>query len=227
MSYAPHMMFSAGPAWLSLDVATLVVVVANVLGAVMVLPQATRSLVHREVAGVSGSWAAVSAAFNAWWVVYAIGVDSWAIIPATAIGVAAYGAVMWALLRHGAESTRRTIATFVVAGGLGIVVPLPALLLGGWVTVGVVLGLLYGAQLSPAVVSAWRNRDLSGVSSATWLFAWLEAALWGYHGVRVGDRGLVILAITGTVMSTAVLVRLVMVRRPALGGRRRLRPGLV
>jgi hypothetical protein len=51
------------------------------------------------------------------------------------------------------------------------------------------------------------------VSSATWIIAFVEAALWGVYGLGRADAGLLSLAASGMFMASLVLIRLV-VRRP-------------
>lgn len=192
---------------------TLVVIAATALGGAMAVPQAWKVLRTRSTQGVSGVWAAVSLTVNVWWGAYAFGVDDIAIFPVAAISVMAYLVIAVAIVRFGDDAPGRLLAA-MAAGSIGIAaVPLVALALGGWSAAGVVLGMLYGVQLSPAVVAVYRAADVSGVSAATWVLALAEAVLWGMYGFARIDHGIVALAITGTAASTLVLARL-FVRRP-------------
>lgn len=199
---------------MQLSLSLFAVVVANVLGSVMALPQAARLLRLRRTDGVSPAWAAMSATINAGWVVYAVGVREWPIIPAGAVSVGAYLVIAYCLVRYSTRS-----AWSVVGSMLGVtvalsLVPLAAYLVSGWAALGVALGALYGVQLSPAVVTVYRALDVSGVSTATWMIAWAEAVLWGVYGFPRADAGLIALAATGTFMSTLVLLRLFLRRPP-------------
>lgn len=187
-----------------------VVVAASVLGAGMALPQAWRIIRTGTVHGVSPTWAAMSAAVNAWWVVYGLGVDEISIVPVSIISAIAYLAIACALVRFGAS---RLVLRRLALGSLVALVPLPVLLLDGWTSAGLVLGAIYAVQLSPAVRAVYRSSDISGVSAATWGLAWLEAMLWGVYAMPRRDLGLLALAATGLLMSSLVLVRL-FVRRP-------------
>ena len=195
-----------------IDLLTFVVVVANVLGGAMALPQAAKLVRSRRVDGVSVTWAGVSATVNAWWAIYGVGVGDLGIVPVSVVSVMAYLAIVVALFRFGAASHPRIIATMAASSAAAALVPALALALDGWATAGVTLGALYGVQLSPAVVAVYRAPDVSGVSTATWGIAFAEAALWGVYGVARLDAGLVTLAATGLFMSTLVLLRL-LVRR--------------
>lgn len=191
----------------------LVVIVANVLGAAMALPQAAKLHQRQRVDGVSPSWAAISATVNGWWAVYGIGVGDLGIVPVSVVSVMAYLAIAISLVRFGRGSAWRTSGAMVATAVAIGVVPAIAVATAGWTTAGVVLGLLYGIQLSPAVVTVYRAADVSGVSAATWLLAFFEAILWGVYGLARVDAGLLSLALAGVAMSGLVLARL-FVRRP-------------
>jgi uncharacterized protein with PQ loop repeat len=187
-----------------LDPETVIVILANAIGAMMAIPQAVRVIRTRRVEGVSLTWAAMSVVNNAWWVIYAVGVGNLAIIPVAAISIAGYLVIITGLVILG--GARQPL----VALGASLVialVPLAALQLGGWAAAGVVLGLLYAVQLAPAVSSAVRNTDLTGVSAGTWIVAFVEAALWGIYGTGRADLGLMSMAVTGVLMSSVVLIR--------------------
>lgn len=198
---------------MSVNTLTLVVIAANALGAAMAVPQAAKILRERSADGVSVTWAAISATVNGWWGVYALGVGDWSILPVSIVSVLAYLVITVCIVQYSpspAWPLLRPAAVATIAIGI---VPLVAVTLDGWVTAGIVLGALYGIQLSPAVITVYRSVDVSGVSPATWVMAFGEAVLWGCYGFANIDVGLITLAATGSFMSTLVLVRL-FVRRP-------------
>lgn len=198
---------------MSLQPLTVVVIVANVLGGAMALPQALKIARSRRVHGVSSVWAGISAAVNAWWAVYGVAVGEWSIVPVSVISVMAYLAIAGAIVRFGDAPRRRSLTTVIASGAAVGLIPLAAVAIGGWSIAGVALGALYGVQLSPAVVAAYRAPDVSGVSGATWVIAAVEAVLWGVYGLARVDAGLLTLAVTGVFMSTLVLLRLLARRR--------------
>ncbi len=63
-------------------------------------------------------------------------------------------------------------------------------------------------NLLPAVVASLRTSALSGVSSATWIIALVEAALWLVYGVGVGDLALTLAGVVGAMMASVILARL-------------------
>jgi len=203
-------------------VLNLLIVIATVLGSSMAFPQARRISRTRRVDGVSAAWIGVSLALNAWWLVYGFAVGVWAIVPVSALSLVLYGVMAWFYV---ASVGRRSFHGLTLGFfGLGMI-PLPFLVVGGWSFAGVAVGLCYGVQLLPAVVAACRTSDLGGVSSATWLIAWAEAALWLAYGFGVDDMALTLAGLVGVMMASVILSRLAITgHRPflALDPRRRL-----
>ncbi len=181
------------------------VMLANVLGVGMVVPQAVR--LHRaQVAdGVSAAWVGVSLATNAWWLSYGIQGRLWGLLPVSVGALAVYAFIARQLRSlAGPQAFGSLIGS---AGGLSLVV-LAALAMAGWSAVGLTLGLAYGLQFAPAVVSAMRSATVAGVSLATWIMATAEAAIWIVYGLAVSDPALVIGGVAGTLMASVVVARL-------------------
>jgi uncharacterized protein with PQ loop repeat len=183
----------------------LLVVVATVLGSWMAFPQARRLAKTRRVDGVSPVWIGVSLAINGWWLTYGLAAGVWALVPVSAISLVLYASMAVVYFR---AAGRPAVTPF--AGGFFLLgmIPLPFLLVGGWNLAAVAVGLCYGVQLLPAVVSACRTRDLLGVSAPTWLIAFVESALWLVYGIGVADTALTLAGIVGVAMSSVILVRL-------------------
>ncbi len=179
-------------------------VVANVLGATMALPQAIRLLRTGRCDGVSGGWAGLSLAMNLWWLSYGLASGLWSLVPVSAVAAALYVviAVTWTRLR-GRIALREVALGFAVG-----LFPVPFLVVGGWSLAGLAIGVGYGVQLAPAVVATYRTRTLHGVAAGTWLMAWTEAAIWLVYGVTLADGALLIGGASGVALSTAVLARL-------------------
>ncbi len=201
---------------------TFLVVAATILGSWMAFPQARRIARTRRVDGVSATWIGVSLAINGWWLTYGLVVGVWALVPVSVISLLLYGVMAWFFARSVGS---RALPGFVV-GVLGLgMVPLPFLVVGGWELAGVAIGLSYGVQLLPAVVASLRTSLLSGVSSATWIIALAEAALWLVYGLSVGDIALTLAGVVGVAMASVILARLAVTgHRPfvVLDPRRRL-----
>lgn len=192
---------------------TLVVVSANVFGVAMAVPQAHKILRSRRVDGVSLTWATASGVVNAWWGAYGLGVGDVGILPVSIVSVMAYVLIGVSVVRYSPTRAAELLRPALATGAAMTAVPLVTLVIEGWVATGVVLGALYGVQLSPAVIAVYRSADVSGVSLSTWVFAFAEAVLWGVYGVAGLDAGLIALAFAGTTMSALVLARLFVRRR--------------
>ncbi len=181
------------------------VISATVLGSGMALPQARQLARTRRTDGVSPTWVGVSMALNGWWLAYGVAASVWALVPVSAISFVLYASMAGLFVRTGGPTSRRGLLLGAV--GLGMV-PLPFLVIGGWETAGLAVGLCYGLQLLPAVIAVLRTRALTGVSAATWLIAWVESMLWLVYGLGVADPALIVAGTIGVVMSSVIVVRL-------------------
>jgi uncharacterized protein with PQ loop repeat len=200
----------------------LIVVAATLLGSWMAFPQARRIARTRRVDGVSSTWIGVSLAINGWWLTYGLVVGVWALVPVSMVSLLLYGVMGWYYVRSVGRPALPGLALGVF--GLGMV-PLPFLFVGGWALAGVAVGLSYGVQLLPAVVASLRTSVLSGVSSATWIIAFVEAALWLVYGLGVGDLALTLAGAVGMAFAAIIVTRLAVTgNRPfvVLRPRRRL-----
>jgi uncharacterized protein with PQ loop repeat len=201
---------------------TLIVVIATVLGSWMAFPQARRIARTRRVDGVSSAWIGESLAINGWWLTYGLVVGVWALVPVSIVSLLLYGVMGWFFVRSVGRPALPGLALGVF--GLGMV-PLPFLIVGGWGLAGVAVGLSYGVQLLPAVVASLRTSVLTGVSSATWIIAFVEAALWLVYGLGVGDVALTLAGAVGMACASVIVARLAVTgHRPfvVLRPRRRL-----
>lgn len=183
----------------------LLLIVANVMGTGMIVPQVVR-LRRRGVGdGVSGIWVGVGVALNSWWVLYAVQAPVWGILPVSVAGVSLYSVL--ALLYSEIVGRRAYRSLALGAFGLGMV-PLPFLVVQGWSAAGLAIGLSYGLQFGPAAISAIRSVDVAGISTTTWVMAWIEAAIWLVYGAAIGDPALLVGGGGGALMALIILVRL-------------------
>ena len=186
-------------------VMTAIVASANVLGAGMAFPQAHKLVRTRRLGGLSPIWVGISVAMNAWWLSYGISTGLWALVPVSIVSLALYLTIAAVMLKTAGRRMAPALVVGMVALGS---MPVPALLLGGWVVAGVVIGLGYGAQLAPAVVASYRTDRLDGVASGTWLLALAEAMLWLVYGIHAGDVALLFGGGAGVAMASLILGRL-------------------
>lgn len=183
----------------------VVVLVANVLGAGMAYPQARKLIRTGRTDGVSTVWVGISMAMNAWWLVYGVVMEVWALVPVSSVSLLLYSTIGVVMLRSVGPSALRGIGLGIA--GLGLL-PVPFLLAGGWALAGGVIGLGYGVQLAPAVITAFRTSELGGVAAGTWVLALVEAALWLLYGSYVADSALLAGGGIGIGMASLILGRL-------------------
>lgn len=192
-------------------VLNLVAVAASVIGAGMALPQAISLFTTRRTDGVSPMWIGVSLAINAWWAAYALAASVTVLLPVAVASFVLYAAIGVIFVRAERDAGRRlapTIRSMAIGAfalGLG---PLPGLVIGGWHTAGIAIGLCYGVQLLPAVIATFRTRELSGVSNGTWILSFVEGLLWLIYGVVIVDGALIAGGVTGVLMAGIILARL-------------------
>jgi uncharacterized protein with PQ loop repeat len=190
------------------------VVAATLLGSGMAFPQARRMFVTRRIEGVSAAWVGVSIALNTWWLVYGIAQQVWALVPVSGVSLMLYLSIA-AMYLHSSDRSSDSSSSLGTMVGWGIAlgaVPLLFLITGGWPVAGVVVGLCYGLQLLPAVVTAYRGDDLGGISAGTWVIGLAEAMLWLVYGLGVTDVALIAGGASGAVMASLILARLATAR---------------
>jgi hypothetical protein len=133
----------------------------------------------------------------------------WGILPVSIAAAALYLVMASQYLGLlGRPGLRPLLAGLFLLG----LVPMPFLAVGGWAIAGLVVGLAYAIQFSPAALAALRSDELSGVSSVTWSMAWVEAVIWVIYGLSTGDAALLVGGTGGTLAATVILVRLAVVR---------------
>lgn len=189
----------------------ILLVIANVTGAGMIVPQVARLRRGGVTDGVSATWVGVGISMNAWWIAYGVAAHRWGVVPVSVGGVLLYGAMAAFMLRF---DGRRALGR--LSGGLAAPATLvaAALLAGGWPAAGLTIGLLYGVQFAPAAYTAVRSPSVAGVSAATWQMAWVEAVIWLVYGASAADAALVVGGGGGVVMSSIILMRLAIAGRP-------------
>lgn len=183
-----------------------IVVVANVTGAGMIVPQVLRLHRLRVSEGVSAVWIGIGIALNLLWLLYGLDQGLWALVPVSSLSLVLYLAMAVLLVRIvGRTAVLRFVAGFVGAA----VAPSSAVLLSGWTLGGIMLGLAYTVQFSPAAWSAIRSPSLAGISATTWLLAWIEASAWLGYGLVSADAAITLGGAGSGVMASVILIALV------------------
>ncbi len=199
-----------------MSLATTAFGLATVLLAVgFSVPQLVRLLRTGETAGVSLAGTANSAiSFTAWtWYAWSAA-DLWLFL-SSIVGIP--GGVLTVVL-----TWRRGIAR----DGLWLPVLWSGVLLAA-VTLDAVVGssalaLAVGGSvlwlLGPALASAYRSADVSGIAAGTWLVLGLEGVLFLGYGLLAAVPASVIYGVVTVLGSTAMLARLVLAHRPSPRG---------
>ena len=183
----------------------LFLIVANLFGVGMIVPQITRLHRTKVAEGVSAPWVGVGMAMNFWWLNYGIQGQLWGLVPVSMGALIVYAVVAVQLRALTGSRVLRPIALSALGTSLAL---LTALGVAGWTAVGLTLGLAYGPQFAPAVFNALRSSSTAGVSRATWTMASVEAVIWVIYGIAVADPALIIGGVGGTLMALVILVRL-------------------
>ncbi len=203
---------------MSVSVMWLLLVVANICGAGMIVPQVVRLRRTGDAAGVSAAWTGVGLGLNLWWAAYAVAEQLWGLLPVSVVALFLYAAMAWELrlLEGGRLLTPSGGATAIGGTGLGVlsttVPPALALLIGGWTGVGLTLGVAYAVQFLPALASVVGSVVRTGVSSLTWIMALTEASIWMLYGWSLADPALVIGGMGGGLAAGAILMVLARTR---------------
>lgn len=180
------------------------------------LPQLLRVRRLGAAAGVSWSWAALAAVNNLAWAVYFV----WSGVPSGLVAVLSC-ALVAGLLTHSLTRVSGGVDPRLVAGvAVWVAVMALAGLLGGRLGLGAAMNVALIVQVAPSVVTAWRSRDVSGVSVGTWLLVMGELTCFGLFGLATGDLTLLLLGVVGDAAGLLMLARVAWERvrrqRPAV-----------
>ncbi|MFI7586303.1 hypothetical protein ACIB24_04445 [Spongisporangium articulatum] len=176
-----------------------------VLAVAVSLPQLVRLVSGGTAAGVSLPAATNSAISFVAWTGYALHVrDVW-LVASSAIGVPFAVATAVAAWRLDADRAGLWLPV-AWASVLGVAATVEAA--GGAGTTGALVGASIAWLLVPAIVTAWRSPDVTGLSPTAWLMLALEGGLFLGYGLASGVRAPVLYGICALTGSAAVLARL-------------------
>ncbi len=186
------------------------VIIANILGTGMILPQVLRLHRTSSATGLSLPGTGVGIVMNFWWVVYALQAGVPGMIPVSVAGIFLYSIIALQCFRLVGGAALKSI----VLGTLSIgAIPAVALLLADLPTAGLIIGLLYTVQFAPAAAAAITTPNPVGISMTTWSMALFEALIWLVYGQFTGDIALTVGGVGGSVMAGIIVVRLLSLRR--------------
>lgn len=173
----------------------------TVVGLVRALPQLLRLTRTGDVHGVSVDAAATSSVVSFGWATYGVMTDQWPVAVATACSGFVFADV--AVLGIGLGRRASEIRTAPL--WLGVLVG--AALLRGSAGLGFLLPVSVLVGNGPQVLTAYRERDLGGLSLPTWLLSTADGVVWGSYALFAGDPAIGVFGILQIVTSTAVVER--------------------
>ena len=167
------------------------------------LPQMLKLRATRDAAGVSWSWAALTAVNNAAWTAYfALSRDWAALVPSCSVTLLAGALTVmltgWPPVRPRALALMGAWAAALAAVGSA----------SGRDALGTLLTGAFVVQVAPSLLAAYRTARPSGVSAGTWMLILGELACFLAYGLHEADPRLVTLGSAGVVASTLMLARI-------------------
>jgi uncharacterized protein with PQ loop repeat len=187
-------------------------VAATAFGIPQFLPQVLKLRATGDAAGVSWSWAALTAVNNAAWIAYfALSRDWSALVPSCSVTLLA--GVLTAMLTGGKRVRARSVAllgawaaALAVAGGVA-----------GRAGLGTLLTAAFVVQVAPSLWTAYRTARPSGASAGTWALILGELACFLAYGLRQADPRLIVFSATGVAASALMLARILWTAAPRPG----------
>jgi uncharacterized protein with PQ loop repeat len=174
------------------------------------LPQMVKLRATGGTAGVSWSWAALTAVNNAAWIGYFTSFRYWTALIASC-SVTTLATMLTIMLVRRDRPARR-----------------PAVMIGAWASALAATGVIAGpaglgtlltagfcVQVAPSLWTAYRTERPDGVSTGTWWLILGELACFLIYGVHESDPRLMVLGGTGVVASALMLARVYMTGRQA------------
>jgi PQ loop repeat len=192
------------------DVVALLPIVAVAFAVPQFVPQIVKVRRTGDTAGLSSPWAILTAVNNAAWFGYFAASRYWmALIPSST--AALFGGCLGVMLARRAPVARPSrIAVGAWAGVLVLAALADRSLLGAALTAAFLV------QVVPAVVTAYRTPDPTGIARGTWLLILGEVSCWAVFGAAHLDGPLLVLGASGV---TSALLMLHRARPPALAPR--------
>ncbi len=184
-------------------------VAATVFGIPQFLPQVLKLRATGDAAGVSWSWAALTAVNNAAWIAYfALSRDWSALVPSCSVTLLA--SVLTAMLTGGKRVRTGSVALLGAwAAALSIVGGV-----AGRAGLGTLLTAAFVVQVAPSLWTAYQTARPSGASTGTWALILGELACFLAYGLRQADPRLIVFSTTGVAASALMLARILWTAAP-------------
>jgi hypothetical protein len=184
-----------------MDVIAVLPVLATGFAVPQFVPQILKLRGTGDTAGLSTSWALLTGINNAAWFGYFAASRYWfALIPSSS--AALLGGCLGIMLSRRHPPSRRSVVmitawTVMVAAAASVDRRLLA----------AVLTAAFLTQVVPAVVTAYRTRQPTGIARGTWLLILGELTCWAVFGAAKRDGPLIVLGATGVISALLMLHR--------------------
>ena len=183
--------------------------VATAFAVPQFLPQILKLRATHNTAGLSWSWAALTAVNNAAWLAYFSLEHYWTALVPSSSATCLAGTLAVLLTCRGRVKRRPAVLVGTWAAMLGL-----AYLVAGRTGLGALLTVAFGVQVVPSIWTAYRTPCPTGISAGTWMLILGELCCWLTFGLYRSDPRLIALGITGVTASTLMLARIRQTRRP-------------
>jgi uncharacterized protein with PQ loop repeat len=173
----------------------------TLIGLVRAFPQFLRLLRTRDVHGVSLDAAATSSFVSFGWATYGYLTDQLAVTLATGSSGIVFALITLLAFRFGRRigELRAAPVWLVLLVGTGI--------LAGDTGLGVLLPVSVLVANGPQLLVAYRERDLTGLSSSTWLLSVSDGAVWTAYALVTGDVAILVFGVLQLTTSGAIVLR--------------------
>lgn len=176
-------------------------VVALIVGLTRAMPQLVRLLRARDAAGVSLDGCATSAIVSSFWAVYGVLTGQPAVVLASGTPALIFVLIGLAALRYGRRVGELRTAPFFLIVFTAVVAS------GGAAGLGLVLTVGALVANTPHVITAYREKDLSGVSPSTWALTAADGAIWTTYALITGDVPILVNNVFQLTTSLSIVVR--------------------
>ncbi|MCP4967740.1 MAG: hypothetical protein GY926_21215 [bacterium] len=190
-----------------MDLVTLAAGAATLLSTWQLVPQVRRLRSVGSVAGLSVTWALVGVCLNLGWVGYRWSQEIWFGLLSPVIASLLYLALLAMIV-----GARKENVLVIVGSSCAFIAAVASAILGGWVAVGVLLGVGSTVHVWPSVWALFRAPAPRAVSPGTWAIGLGQAILWALYGWGSHDSihllyGLATAPGAGTILGRCLFLR--------------------
>ncbi len=185
------------------DLLTYTPIAAAAFGVPQFVPQIHRLWSTDDAAGLSWSWASLTALNNAAWFGYFLLAHYWTALVASSCVSLLAGTLTMMLARRGQATLRQLVLigcwAATLAAGYGI---------AGRDGLGTLLAAAFAVQVVPSLRVAYRTAHPTGISAGTWALILGELSCFLLFGLHESDPRLIALGATGIMASFLMLARI-------------------